>query len=217
MLGHLARAGRDDRPARRRGGHAQRADEGRPQVRQDLGRRCAHWEELTGEAAPKPTDRRPSQRRSTPLKPAIAVPRKPAITIPPQAGDRHSTEARNLHPVAATRAGRRRKGSRRSPAQPPLDDTEIDLADLVDCAGAARPHDPVPVPRRDKAEHADLSRSLLLLRLRRLRRSCRLAGAGRGPGIRPGARHRRQLGRPGHPAIANAATPRKTPGARPAR
>ena len=28
MLGHLARAGRDDRPARRRGGLAQRADEG---------------------------------------------------------------------------------------------------------------------------------------------------------------------------------------------
>ena len=153
--------------------------------------------------------RRPKPAPTAPLngaKPAITIPLSPrSYSTQARACDsstRNSTQARDRHPVAATRAGRDEKEAADTP--PPLDDTEIDLADLVDCAGAAQPHGPVPVPRRNKAEHADLHRSLLLFRLRRMGRSCRLAGAGRGPRIRPGARRRRQLGRPGHPAIANA-------------
>ena len=64
---------------------------------------------------------------------------------------------------------------------------EIDLADLID--------EPVPRNRmilcpfhdENDAQHAHLPGSLLLLRLRRVRRSRRLADAGRGPGIRRGA------------------------------
>ena len=80
MLGRLARAGRDDRAARRRGGLAQRADEGRPQVRQDLGRRHAQL----GRA-----DRRKRAKHSR--HPDRSP--KPAPVNSAQAGDRHSTQA----------------------------------------------------------------------------------------------------------------------------
>ena len=104
------------------------------------------WEELTGDSAPiKPVP----TATIIPIKPAIVVPPRPALVTPPK-----PTTVIPINPAAA-------------PAEtpplstpPPLDDTEIDLADLIDCPGAAQPHDPVPVPRRNKAEHADLPGSL---------------------------------------------------------
>ena len=63
--------------------------------------------------------------------------------------------------------------------------TTIDLADLIDEPVPTNRKICCPLPRRNNAEPAHLSRSLLLLRLRRLWRSYRLADAGRGPRLRP--------------------------------
>ncbi len=136
------------------------------------------WEELTGDSAPI---------KSVPT--ATVVPIKHGERRSAETRDRRFARAGDRHSVAA-RAHRQQPQPpllHPPPPPPPIDatdiQTEIDLADLVDCPECPvprQPQDAVPVPRRNEAEHANLPGSLLLLRLRRVRRPCRLADAGRG-------------------------------------
>ena len=166
MLGDVARAGRIDRAARRE------AVKLEVPMRVDLkygrswGDASHTWEELTGDSAPiksAPT------ATVVPIKTVSAVPPKPAIVVPP--GPAIVIPLPPRAPAATAAA------ATSPPAPPPPIDatdiqTEIDLADLVDCRvpGTGQPHGAVPVPRRNQAEHAYLPRPLLLLRLRRVRR-----------------------------------------------
>ena len=209
-----ARTGRAGGAARLRGRHARGADAGRSEIRQELGRRQARMGRCcTGrsrrETAAKPVAklqarpqaaircvRRKSASRSrqrSPLPPAA----KPAIVRSRAAANRARGRIGNLLPE------RRMPPRPDNPPASPLparrhDARHGDRSGRPDRrAGAAEPQDLLPLPRREDAEPAHLSRSLLLLRLRRARRSRRLADAGRGTGLRRGAARARQLGRPG--------------------
>jgi DNA polymerase I-like protein with 3'-5' exonuclease and polymerase domains len=90
------------------------------------------WEELTGEAAPtKPAPTGPLNG----AKPAIALPRQPALVIPPRPALVIPPPVIPPRPAIATPSPPPAQSENKR--KPPLDDTEIDLADLVDC----------PVPR----------------------------------------------------------------------
>ena len=139
------------------------------------------WEELTGDSAPIKPVPTATINGTTPAPTATIIPIKPAIVVPPRPALVTPPKPTTVIPINYAAA----------PAEtpplstpPPLDDTEIDLADLIDCAGAAQPHDPVPAHGETKPSMRIYRDHYLLLRLRRLWRSRRLADAGRGPGIR---------------------------------
>jgi DNA polymerase family A/Toprim domain/CHC2 zinc finger len=97
------------------------------------------WEELTGESAPAKPAPKPAPRPALviPLKPAIIIPPKPTISIPlPPPVIAIPPKPAIVNPLPPPAPAEKKKKPPLPPT-PPLDDTEIDLADLVDC----------PVPR----------------------------------------------------------------------
>ena len=158
------------------------------------------WEELTGDAsartqagsraqtAPRPS---PTQACCGRLRPKPEPARTPADRA---RGLGSPSLLQRLRPIATARISTTSVPAQSSIAFPAFDRerSDNDRSGRADRrAGAEEPQDLLPVPRRNKAEPAHLSRSLLLLRLPRLWRSHRLAGAGRGP--RPQPRRRTSL------------------------
>jgi hypothetical protein len=91
------------------------------------------WEELTGKPAPaKPASKpAPKPARVIPPKPTTIIPPKPAISIPLPPPSIVVPHRPAITIPLSTPSPVETK--RELPPPPPLDDSEIDLADLVDC------------------------------------------------------------------------------------